>query len=84
MRGNYLKRRSSDLRIRVLKKRQTDLFAPNGTHEKAKNVSSKQICVSKKGKTFLFFNMVFATLEGMEFIFAWMNFYGRKNKIMLK
>ena len=52
--------------------------------KKAKNVSSEQICVSKKGKTFLFFNMVFATLEGMEFIFAWMNFYGRKNKIMLK
>ena len=43
-----------------------------------------RIRVLKKGKTFLFFNMVFATLEGMEFIFAWMNFYGRKNKIMLK
>lgn len=41
------------------------------------------MCKNKR-QTFLFFNMVFAILEGMEFFFAWMNFYGRKNKIMLK
>ena len=29
-------------------KKQTDLFAPNGTHEKAKNVSSEQIRLLNK------------------------------------
>ena len=29
--------------LRKENKRQTDLFAPNGTHQKAKNVSSEQI-----------------------------------------
>ena len=48
-------------------------------YEALKELNQKVPC-----KEANYFNMVFATLEGMEFIFAWMNFYGRKNKIMLK
>ena len=33
----------SSEQIRLLKKWQTDLFAPNGTHKNAKNVNSEQI-----------------------------------------
>ena len=35
-------------------KKQTDLFALNGTHSKAKNVSSEQIRVLNKKQTDLF------------------------------